>query len=265
MVKEKGQEIIETTEETFNRIVKEEPPQQEPQPPAAEEQMATLQNELKELKTKYEQADKGLRSAQATLTQKDRLLKERENYARRLDSVEDSIQILAGLVSKGGNFDPDMVDGYKKEFASLKEQRKREEEAVALKEKQDEYMQKATSIYAEAEGIFSDDVDTLHLIRNYIRAGDFDLAEKKIVKAKGDKPVDNKPSDEVTKRLEALEKENQRLKDIVSGRLDSETGLPAGASGDEKTIRKNYREKPDDPDARAAYYSLDSVRNKIRR
>ena len=70
MVDEKGMETTGGVVETA------EPQATEPTPPTAEE---TLRSEMAELKTRFEQTDKGLRSAQATLTQKDKLLKEKED------------------------------------------------------------------------------------------------------------------------------------------------------------------------------------------
>lgn len=251
MVDTEGKEIEGKVSETeFKQGITEPPPEPEPTPPTAEEQLATLRTEMEALRTKHEQADKGLRSAQATLTQKDRLIKDREAQATRLDSLEDSIQILAGVVAKGGNIDPEDANEYKKSFAAIKEQRDRDKKESALKLKEDEYMQKAIAIHTEAEGVFGDDTDKLHTIRNLIRAGDFDLAEKQIAKAK-EKPVDKEPTDD--KVVSDLKKEVEKLKREISGSADSETGLPTGSSANVAEIRKRFRETPDDPKVRKAY------------
>ena len=89
------------------------------------------------------------------------------------------------------------------------------------------YYSKADAIYKKAEEAYGeDDVDSLYAIRTLIRAGDFDLAEKKIAKVKpeGEKKeaepkVDSSPfvSDEAKRKW--MEEH---------GLLESETGGPSG-------------------------------------
>ncbi len=246
MTTKEGQEIKEDKVETI------QPPPETPKPPTAEEQMATLQKQMDEIKQKYEQADKGLRSAQATLTQKDRLLKEKENLNLRIDSLEESMQILAGLIAKG-NINPEEVEGYKKEFDNLKQKRQQEEQQVALKTKQDEYNQTANAIWDRAQKVITDKKD-LKMIELLLLNGKPNDAEE-LVAEKEMKPVDNKPTDE-QKKIEELTKEIERLKKVASGELNVEKGLPSGASANEAQIRKNFRENPNNPKARADYLEL---------
>jgi len=262
MIKEKGQEIQgKTTETGFGaKIPTEPPPVVEPKPPTAEEQMATLQQQLQEVQIKAEQAEKGLRSAQATLTQKDRLLKEKENYSKRFESIEDSMQILAGLIAKR-EIDPEEAATYKQEFAALKAKREQEEKQEALRLRQEEYNQKADAIWDKAQKIITNKKD-LKMIELLLINGKTTDAEDLIVDAEKEKtPVDEKkPTDEKDKKIETLSKEIDKLKKLVSGELDTETGLPSGASANEAQIRKTFRENPDSAKARQDF--LDWQRNK---
>jgi hypothetical protein len=227
MENDKGLETETEVEQTVT------PVQPEVKPPTTED----LQKEIKELKTKYEQTDKGLRSAQATLTQKDRLIKEKEISLKRLDTLEDSMQILAGLIVKG-NIDPEQAESYKKEFADLKAKRQKEEEQLALKAKQEEYQTqintqvKSLQDRVEALGLTEDDERYLEIKRLAENATptDFKLADIKLKKIeKEKKPVDTKPIDDKDKTIADLQAKLKKLEMGKSGQLDVETGLPTGS------------------------------------
>ena len=237
-------EVTEPTTEVTPVVEKETPP-------TAEEQLATLRQEMGELKTRAERLDKENRSTQATLTQKDRLLKEKETTASRLDTIEDSMQILAGLIAKGENIDPEHADSYKKEFAALKTKREQE----SLRASHIEYNQRADAIYSRAKESIRDKKD-LKMVELLLLNGKPEDADEMVLDAEKEiKPVDNKPTDAERKLEEALKK-IERLEKIQSGELDTERGLPSGAAASEAEIRKNYREHPDNPKAFSEYLAL---------
>ena len=229
---------MEDNEGTQTEVINAEtnqPPQTEQPPATTEEQMATLQAQLQELQVKYEQADKGLRTAQATLTSKDRQLKEKEDLRGELDTLKQMIKVVATSRSadpldddlpKGGDID--------KKFRELEEGYKMKEAQRQIAETIDGFQQRVESL-----GLTEDD-DAYLEVQELVLSGTpnafkrADLRLKKLEKEKSHKeapPVDeHKPIDE-KKRIEELEKEIKRLKQKESGELDSETGLPSG-SGD---------------------------------
>jgi len=245
MEDQEGQEIEGKTDETqFGQKIPAEPQQEEPKPLTTEE---TLQKEIAELRTKYEQTDKGLRSAQATLTQKDRLLKERENVRDEIETLKNMVKILATQQNSG---DDDFETTAKKKnpdidksFEELEQRQKAQEYQRKLTETIDSYRQRveAVGLTEKDEGYW----EIYKLVTNATPA-DFRLADIRLGKLEAEKektPVDNKPTDEA-KKLEVALKEIERLKKVVSGELDTETGLPSGASATEAQIKENLRKNP---------------------
>lgn len=108
------------------------------------------------------------------------------------------------------------------------------------KRKEQDYFRKADAIYARAEKLYGDDVDTLHSIRNLIRAKDLDLAEKKIDKAEAkmtEEPTESKePEGTFEKRLE----EEKRKWAEEEGLLTTETGGPSASSMSAQEAKKEY-------------------------
>jgi len=88
------------------------------------------------------------------------------------------------------------------------------------------YYSKADAIYKKAEEAYGeDDVDSLHAIRTLIRAGDFDLAEKKIAKVK---PKEEKKEAEPKDTSPFVSEEAKRKWMEEHGLLESETASPSG-------------------------------------
>ena len=57
----------------------------------------------------------------------------------------------------------------------------------------------------------------------------------------------NPVEDERDKKIAELEKRLAKAEALAKGELNSETGLPRGAAKDDKTIKENYRNNPNDP------------------
>lgn len=233
------------------------PPPPEPKPPTAD----TLQKQIDELKAKYEQADKGLRSAQATLTQKDRLLKDKEDVHEKLDKLEMMIKVLATARAQEVEDDLDTVakerkPNIDKAFEELEQKQK-------AKRHQEQVQETILGIQkrVEALGLTEDDERYLEIYKLATSAIPVDLKIadiklKKLEKEKEITPVDTKPTDDREKEIADLKKQVEKLQKQVSGALDSETGLPSGASVNEEQIRKNFRENSTNPAARKAYLDL---------
>ena len=192
-------------------------------PPSAEEQLATLQSQYKELQVKQEQAEKGLNTAQATLTRKDKEYKAQADLTSRVSGIEDSIQILAGMVSKG-ELTPEDAQTYKKEFENLKATRDRESKEVALKSQDDVYIQQAQELLLKVSNAgYPEGSVTYETILSDLQDRKYKLAEAKF---KEIKPVKAESKEETEKKW--IEEGRRRAKE-ESGELNTSTSLPSGA------------------------------------
>lgn len=262
METQQGLETVPKVEETPK------PPEPVVKPPTAEEQMVTLQAQMVELKTKYEQADKGLRSAQATLTQKDRLLKDQSDMRGEFNILKNMVKVLAVRGQVSDEEADDLENTAKQKRPDINQKFEELEQKAKVREYQKQ-LQETINIYkerVETLGLKEDDErywEIYKLVTNATPA-DFKLADIRLkkIEAEKEKPVDNKPTDDVTKKLETALKEIERLKMQVSGKLDSETGLPSGSSANETQIRKNFRENPRSQEARNAYMELQRNKKK---
>lgn len=222
-----------------------------PETPIAD--VATLQKQLEEarkereeLNKKYEQTEKGLRTAHSTLTEKDRLLKEQADLRSLIASQREDISlILEAIAIRDSN-----ADNPEAATAALK---KKLEEKRA-KEQQEEN-QKRYAEFAGKVGEYQKRVDSLipdkdseeYLeIRDLVVEGKFERADRKLKKLEGQKTVENKETkpevkpDERDKTIEELKKELDHLKKQMNGSLDSETGLPSGSSLSDFEAEKAY-------------------------
>jgi len=259
MTTDNGQEIDTQT------AVTQESQQAEVKPLTTEEQMATLQQEMNEVKSRYEQADKGLRSAQATLTQKDRLLKEKENVRDEIQTLKNMVKILATRPQSSDSFADDLEATARKPSVDIDKQFKELEDRQKAQEYQRQLQGQIGSFQQRVEtlGLKEDDEAYWEIYKLVTSAtpADFRLADIRLKKLeKENTPVDNKPTDDKT--LETMQKEISRLKDIISGKLDTETGLPAGASANEAQIRKAFRDNSRNPQARKDYMELMATKRK---
>lgn len=214
----KGEQVkVEDTTETL-----------ETETPTGETQ--ELEKVKAELATAQEEAERWKKTHQTfqrdVVSKKDDKILELEAQVAHPSSDDDLIQLLIderrSKVSEFGEADP-IIPRLETVIAKRKE--------AQVKAKQEAYYRQADAVYKSAEEVFGDDVDTLHIIRTYIRAGDFDLAEKKIAKAskptepKG-KEVEGTEDERFEKRLE----EKKREWAEEHGLLTTETGGPSASS-----------------------------------
>ncbi len=232
---------------------------QEPVVTPPEDPKVKLEKELAELRQKYEQTDKGLRSAQATLTQKDRLLKEKEDLRGEIDTLKNMVKILATQRVK----DADELETVAKQptpdvnkaFLELEQQQQARENQRKIQEQIASYQSRVESL-----GLTENDENYWEIYKMVTNAtpADFRLADirlKKLEKEKESVPVAKKPTDS-EKEIAELKAKLKKLEMANSGQLDSETGMPSGATATEEQIRKNFRENSTDPHARKAYLDL---------
>lgn len=227
----------------------ETPPQDEVTPPTTEEQLATLQGELDTLKAKYEQADKGLRSAQATLTQKDRLIKEKEDIRGEIDSMKDMIKILATSYAQGSqvsdddleNVTPQKKQDINKAYEELEQKNRLRKQQEDMSQKIAEFGKRVESLgLTEEDDAYWEINELVTDVTPYNYQARFKRADIKLKKMEKEKaPVDKEPTDEGKEdKISELEKEIARLKKIQSGELDAETGAPSGASKNREEIMR---------------------------
>ena len=247
---ETGQETIDKVEET----IEPSQPASEPQAPTIEE----LQKQLDEYRQKHELSDKEARGAQAKVTELNRKLKEISNTDSRIEAINERIELLAAAFASGQSpdsfADPESRKPILDELKRMKAQEEAKKKEEQVRQAQDEYVNKATEMLNQAiESGIAKDSEEYEDMFDYLKKGD-DVSARRVMrnfkknKVEGDK-VENK-------EVEALKKEVERLKKIASGELDTETGHPSGATTNEAQVRKNFRERPNDPKARNEYYNL---------
>ena len=228
MVKGKVEEVEGATEVT--------PVEPEATPPTAEERLATLQSELATTKEKLAQTEKGLSSAQATLTRKDLESKSQAGLASRIEGIEDSMQILAGMLSKG-ELSPEDAQGYKQEFANLKRQREEASNQAQIRARQEEYATQAQSIHNEALEVYKDNPNEIFFVDYTLDRGDLEGARARVERAKGEKK--GKPVETPAEMEARIRKEIE----IQKGERDAETGKPSGSGETLESLRQKDIDK----------------------
>lgn len=241
-------EVTPTVTEEITPVV------EEVTPATAESQYATLQTELTELKGKYEQADKGLRSAQATLTQKDRLLKEREDIRGEIDTLKSMVKYLAVQPSSGEDAD-DLETMAKRKAPDIDAKFKELEDRENARKYQDRLQETVSGYESRVNALgLTQENESYWEIKKLVTSGhpdDLRIADIKLKKLeKESAPVDNKPADEKDKVILELQAKVEKLEKIASGELDSETGIPSGSIKGVPTkvgdFRKWVQENPDE-------------------
>ena len=213
-------------------------PVKETQTPTAEEQLKTLQSQVQSLTTEKERLDSGYKGLQRTLEERNKESKKSADLDSRITAMQDSIELLATAMAtqrEVGDIDQstrvDVVAELRKKRTE-QENRRRQEDTERTNQ---EYAQKGAAIYAQAEEIFGDDIGELHDIRNLIRAGDYDLAERKIEKSKKGTP---KETDE--QRIAKLVEERVRQRLEESGLLEEHLATPSARSSNFVDIERKY-------------------------
>jgi hypothetical protein len=203
-----------------------ETPQETPKiaTPTADELLVIANKQLTELQTKLGQTEKGLKTAHQTLTEKDRLLKQQQDFRSEMDEMKESIQIMAGLVAKG-EMSPEQAQDAKNEFARMKQDSLERKRQTELKAQADVYNQRADAIYQKAQEVL--DEDGIADVVAHLKAGNPDLAERKIAKAtKGVKPVEEKKPEVVDEKTLREKMKKEIMAEL--GLLNTETGQPSG-------------------------------------
>ncbi len=214
-----------------------EEPKQVQQTPTAEEQLKTLQSQFQALTSEKERLEGGYKGLQRTLDERTKEGKKAADLESRFYAMQDSIELLATAVSAKGGIENLEPDERKDILADLKKRRQEQELKRKQEESQrtqEEYIQKGAVIYAKAEEVFGDDVETLHYIRNCIRANDLDLAERKITKAE---------KKETPKVVETEEEKRAKMKREIMdelGLLEEHSALPSGRSQSFADIEGKY-------------------------
>ena len=212
--------------------------------PKLEDLMAQLQNVNKEL----EQTKKGLSTAHQTITEKDKELKRRLGIEQTISGLEERMDLLATAIATGARPDDAGLEENKQSVLNALQQKRREQEVRkrqdAEAEAQNEFTRRADEIYGRAETIYGEDEDALYNIRSLIRAGDFDLAERKInkaAKAKEQPPVDKDKSKETEEqKIERLANEKMQKFLEDRGLLTTETNITGSSAATSQQAMERY-------------------------
>ena len=244
------------TEQFGAKIPVEEEKPSEEKTPTLEEQLVAAKAEKQTLEERATTAEKGLKTAHSRLTDKDKEIRGKNAVNTRIDGLEETIRILAGMQDeKLGDLEEGKKTDYLGKFDDIVKRQKAEREQSLIKAQQDEYSQKADAIFARAEEAFKDDEDSLFQVRTFLMNGADALAEKKVAKAEKTTDTKEKKVESEEERINKLVDEKLRQKMEEKGMLESETGGPSGASPNDEQIRKNFRENPNDSKAYQEYHA----------
>ncbi len=237
-------------------------------PPVVED-INIIKGELEKLKTELEQKDKGFKSLQQSLTQKDRELKAQSDLTGRLVSIEQrlteqkeiqELEIAARTLGRDGDEEElaKVTSLLKAKVAEQENNRKqadikRQQERDALAAQ--EYNQKADVIYTQAQTLFEG--DDLKDIEDLLKSGNLIVAQREVRNAsKGKTPV---------AKVESLRETDEELRERIfkeemekrhPGMYASDTGSPGGVSSSEAKIRTDYVANPDNSVIRDRYLQL---------
>jgi len=219
MAKGKKEEVEQIPEETL--------PSEETLPEALAEPPIPTQEELiaqaKE-EARQEAYMKALKDYQRQAAKKDQKIDELEKQlAQTSRPAEDDLAEILLQERKGRTSEYGEEDTLIPKLEALLTKKKEARKQAQLQA----YYSKADAIYKKAEETYGeDDVDSLYAIRTLIRAGDFDLAEKKIAKVK---PKDEKKEAEPKVDSSPFVSDEAKRKWMEEhGLLESETGGPSG-------------------------------------
>jgi chromosome segregation ATPase len=207
-----------------------------PKTPTAEEQLSTLRKEHDDLVKKYEQTEKGLRTAHQTLTEKDKELKKQVDLMSRIGTVEDMIKVLA--TEKFSVPEDELTETAKtkkadidKAFQEIEKKRTLERQLAEQEAAKKSYNEQADTIFAKAKEVFKDDDDSLERVELLLKTGDIERARKRVEKVEEKKSTDTKSQEsEEVKFQKRLEEEKRKWQE-ESGLLVSDAGKPAGKGG----------------------------------
>jgi len=217
----KKEEVEQTPEETLSSEETLPEALAEPPIPTQEELIAKAREEARQ-----EAYTKALKDYQRQAAKKDQKIDELEKQlAQTSKPAEDDLAELILEERKSKVSEYGEADALIPKLEGILAKRKEAQRQAQLQA----YYSKADAIYKKAEEAYGeDDVDSLHAIRTLIRAGDFDLAEKKIAKVK---PKEEKKEAEPKVDSSPFVSEEAKRKWMEEhGLLESETPSPSGGS-----------------------------------
>ncbi len=224
--------------------------------PTAEEQLKTLTTQLETLSLENEKLQKQYKGLQGTVNEKSEQIRKQANIDSRIDAMNERMELIAAAIASGRMTEEEMATQPKEvrnqfldQLKTLKQNEDARKRQAELDAKQRDYSEKADAIYSEAETVLGDDIDALASVRQLLRQGDLDLAEKKIKKVK---PMEDKKESE-DDRVKRLVAEGIQAERQSKGLLKTDSVVPSGATKQEAQIRLAYQTNPTDPKAREDY------------
>ncbi len=230
------------------------------QTPTNDELIKQYEAKISQLTKQYEEKDKGLRTAHATLTEKDREIKRLSDFNAKVESIDQKIKILAAATATGMRMNQDTLDNMSpqdqanllSEFDKLDAETKARAEQSQKQAEEAEYKARADSLWQEAQSLGLNE-DTLDRIEDSLMYGRLDRAEKLIERnRKTETKTETTDIDKlVEEKLQAKLKE-LGIKQEEEGLLDTDTAIPSGrtpsqqdiidryASGDSSVSREEY-------------------------
>jgi len=198
-----------------------------------QETVESLQVKLKQMEQELNQRTDNVRSLNLTLQQRATELKRRADIESRIDSLQDTIEVLATAVASRGEIeelDPtkrqDILAELKKKRADADAKAKQKE----LTEVQTEYTQKADALYNRAKAIFADDDDAIEKVEDLLTNGRLERAEARVAKAEQKKvPSKEGKMETEEQRIDKLAEEKLRKHLEERGLLETYTTTPSGS------------------------------------
>ncbi len=215
------------------------------------EDINTIKGELAKLKAELEQKDKGFKTLQQSLSQRDKELKTQSDFTTRLAGIEQGLkeqreisELQAAAIALGREGSEDELskvstllrtkvaeqDANRKQF----EVRRQQEQSASAAQ---EYNQKADAVFAQAQTLFEG--DDLKDIEDLLKSGNLVVAQREIRNAsKGKTPV--------TKVETPKETDDERIAKAVQaelkkrGLLESDNGTPGGSPTSAQQAMSDY-------------------------
>jgi chromosome segregation ATPase len=210
----------------------------ESQTPTPNPEVEQLKQELAKTKEKADAAEKGLRTAHQTLTEKDKRLKEAENLNSRIEGLEAKLKVAVGVIAQRVNVSQESLDEPNNQKDLLAEYNKVEQEQETrrkqkqLKEEQDEYAKQADTVWHKAvDGLgLKEEDDDYWYVFDALKDGNLKKAEVKVGKLEKAKTPEVKTEE---KTVDIETEVNKRLKVELEkrGLLKQDVGNPAGSGG----------------------------------
>lgn len=209
-----------------------------PQTPTAEEQLKTLQAQLAEKERILSEREESYKGLQRRINEKDTELKKQAELRTEIDAINERLELLATAIASGTQaeeIEAQPEKGKPKITETLDQLRQRQ----AAKKQQQEALAKGEEYRSKVEALGLTAKDKRYFaIRNAVRSGDFDeadflISEVEEEKAKVIQPKAPEPKKETDEEI-FLRIARQK------GLLKSEPVVPAGGGQDEWQVRKDY-------------------------